>query len=195
MSKQKSIFSEPSSESDSADSAIAFKIHTKPQPIISDEEPMSEDEHHEAHNEPHHEAHNKPHHSKADHNKDRRKHKHELKEYLNGKPAFSVNKVRTFLRDNNYANRITHKAAAALTGTIQRLLIELMIEAGRQTRKAKRKRITPRHLCLAIQKDEEFSKLLGHVTIPEGGVVGIVGPRSNPNAREERQEEEEDDFS
>ena len=36
---------------------------------------------------------------------------------------------------------------------------------------SKKTRIVPRHLQLAIRNDEELNKLLGHVTIAQGGVL------------------------
>jgi hypothetical protein len=43
--------------------------------------------------------------------------------------------------------------------------------AGNAARDNKKVRITPRHLQLAIRGDDEFAKLLSHVTISEGGVM------------------------
>jgi len=43
--------------------------------------------------------------------------------------------------------------------------------AGNAARDNKKTRIIPRHLQLAIRNDEELNKLLGHVTIAQGGVL------------------------
>lgn len=43
--------------------------------------------------------------------------------------------------------------------------------AGNAARDLKKKRITPRHLCLAIRNDEELNILLANVTISQGGVL------------------------
>ncbi|KAF9580238.1 histone H2A, partial [Lunasporangiospora selenospora] len=43
--------------------------------------------------------------------------------------------------------------------------------AGNAARDNKKSRIIPRHLQLAIRNDEELNKLLGHVTIAQGGVL------------------------
>ena len=43
-----------------------------------------------------------------------------------------------------------------------------MLAAARDNKKS---RIIPRHLQLAIRNDEELNKLLGHVTISQGGVL------------------------
>lgn len=43
--------------------------------------------------------------------------------------------------------------------------------AGNAARDNKKTRIVPRHLQLAVRNDEELSKLLGHVTIANGGVL------------------------
>merc|ERR1712000_295926 len=42
---------------------------------------------------------------------------------------------------------------------------------GNAARDNKKTRIIPRHLQLAIRNDEELNKLLGHVTIAQGGVL------------------------
>lgn len=43
--------------------------------------------------------------------------------------------------------------------------------AGNAARDNKKSRIIPRHVQLAIRNDEELSKLLGSVTIAQGGVL------------------------
>ena len=43
--------------------------------------------------------------------------------------------------------------------------------AGNAARDNKKTRINPRHLQLAIRNDEELNKLLGGVTLAQGGVL------------------------
>lgn len=43
--------------------------------------------------------------------------------------------------------------------------------AGNAARDNKKRRINPRHINLAIRNDEELNKLLGNVTIAQGGVL------------------------
>ncbi|KAJ6384419.1 hypothetical protein OIU78_027678 [Salix suchowensis] len=43
--------------------------------------------------------------------------------------------------------------------------------AGNAARDNKKNRIVPRHIQLAVRNDEELSKLLGSVTIANGGVL------------------------
>ncbi|XP_029800816.1 histone H2A type 1-E-like isoform X2 [Suricata suricatta] len=43
--------------------------------------------------------------------------------------------------------------------------------AGNAARDNKKTRITPRHLLLAIRSEEKLNKLLGRVTIAQGGVL------------------------
>lgn len=43
--------------------------------------------------------------------------------------------------------------------------------AGNAARDNKKTRVVPRHIQLAVRNDEELSKLLGSVTIANGGVM------------------------
>jgi histone H2A len=43
--------------------------------------------------------------------------------------------------------------------------------AGNAARDNKKTRIVPRHIQLAVRNDEELSRLLGSVTIANGGVL------------------------
>lgn len=49
--------------------------------------------------------------------------------------------------------------------------IQVLELAGNAARDNKKNRIVPRHIQLAVRNDEELSKLLGSVTIANGGVL------------------------
>lgn len=98
----------------------------------------------------------------------------ELVEYLNGKPFIALNHIHRYLHET-YPNRISRKASAALIGVIQRLMVDLIMGVETEVRKGKSMRISAKKIGMAIHRDEEFTKLLSHVSIPESGVYGIIG--------------------
>ncbi|CAO2599241.1 Histone H2A type 2-B [Lemmus lemmus] len=74
---------------------------------------------------------------------------------------FPVGRVHRLLRKGNYAERVG-------AGAPVYMILEL---AGNAARDNKKTRIIPRHLQLAVRNDEELNKLLGGVTIAQGGVL------------------------
>lgn len=75
------------------------------------------------------------------------------------------------MRKGNYAQRVGSGAPVYLTSVLEYLAAEILELAGNAARDNKKSRIIPRHLQLAIRNDEELNKLLGHVTIAQGGVL------------------------
>jgi histone H2A len=58
-----------------------------------------------------------------------------------------------------------------LAAVLEYLTAEILELAGNAASDHKKKRIIPRHIQLGIRNDEELNKLLGSVTIPQGGVI------------------------
>jgi histone H2A len=54
---------------------------------------------------------------------------------------------------------------------VECVYIQVLELAGNAARDNKKNRIVPRHIQLAVRNDEELSKLLGSVTIANGGVL------------------------
>lgn len=58
-----------------------------------------------------------------------------------------------------------------LSCSIRIIGLQVLELAGNAARDNKKTRIVPRHIQLAVRNDEELSKLLGSVTIANGGVM------------------------
>jgi histone H2A len=84
---------------------------------------------------------------------------------------FPVPRIKRYLKKGNYNKRIGKGACVYLTTVLEYLAAEVIELAGNAARDLKKKTINPRHIQLAVRNDEELNKLLGHVTIAQGGVL------------------------
>merc|ERR1711931_362246 len=89
---------------------------------------------------------------------------------------FPVGRVHRLLRKGNHAERVGAGAPVYLA--------EVLELAGNAARDNKKSRIIPRHLQLAIRNDEELNKLLGGVTIAQGGVLPNIQAQLLPKKTE-----------
>lgn len=85
---------------------------------------------------------------------------------------FPIARVGGMLR-NHLHTRIGETAPVYLTGVLEYLVAEILELGGNMARAYKKVRITPRHLLMAIQNDEELRTLTKHCTIPGGEVPDI----------------------
>jgi histone H2A len=108
---------------------------------------------------------------------------------------FPVGRIGRFLKKGRYAQRVGAGAPVYLASVLEYLTAEILELAGNAATENKKSRIVPRHIQLAVRNDEELNKLLGGVTISQGGVLpnvhSVLLPKKSQKDAEEPKEPKE----
>ncbi|KAG4913965.1 hypothetical protein JHK86_054398 [Glycine max] len=106
---------------------------------------------------------------------------------------FPVGRIARFLKAGKYAERVGAGAPVYLSAVLEYLAAEVLELAGNAARDNKKNRIVPRHIQLAVRNDEELSKLLGSVTIANGGVLPNIHQTLLPKKKVDKELAKGDD--
>ncbi|CAM1312876.1 H2AFY (predicted) [Pycnogonum litorale] len=89
---------------------------------------------------------------------------------------FPVGRMHRYLRRGSHHQRIGAASPVYMAAVLEYLAAEILELAGNAARDNKRRRITPRHILLAVANDQELNQLLKGVTIASGGVLPKIHP-------------------
>lgn len=104
---------------------------------------------------------------------------------------FPVGRCHRLLRNGRYAERIGAGAPIFLAAILEYLTAEILELSGNASLDNSRKRITPRHLQLAIRGDEELSSVLSKVLILNGGVIPHIEEKLLPQRASSKKSQDE----
>jgi histone H2A len=85
---------------------------------------------------------------------------------------FPATRINNMLKKNRVAARVGKTTGVYMAAVLEYLIAEILELGGNIARDSKKKRITPRHIMLAIRGDEELDKVLKHVTFAGAGIKG-----------------------
>uniref|UniRef100_A0A914HV47 Histone H2A n=1 Tax=Globodera rostochiensis TaxID=31243 RepID=A0A914HV47_GLORO len=87
---------------------------------------------------------------------------------------FPVGRVHRKMKKGPYAKRLANGVPVYMTSVLEHITGELLKKVGDVTQEEGKKRLTPRHLQLAVRRDEELSKLFERVSLAQVCVLPTI---------------------
>jgi histone H2A len=85
--------------------------------------------------------------------------------------TFPVGRTHRQLKEGNFARRVGEGAAVYMAAVLEYTVAEVLELSGNSSKDAKRVRVTPRDIRLALGADDELGKLFERSLISNGGVM------------------------
>lgn len=85
--------------------------------------------------------------------------------------TFPVGRIGRYLRQGRYSHRVGAGAPVFAAAVMEYLCAEILELAGNVCAESKKKLITPRHIVLAIQNDDELKQYLRNGCYHKGGIA------------------------
>lgn len=90
--------------------------------------------------------------------------------------TFPVSRIKRHLKNDHPKYRVGAGSGIFFAAVIEYMVAEVLELAGKACADNKKRRISPRHISLAIRNDEELNKFCDGVQISQGGVVPQIHP-------------------
>ena len=84
---------------------------------------------------------------------------------------FPVGRLQRYIKQGLFARRVGGSAGVYMAAVLEYVVAEIAEAASDVANEHKKKSITPRHIQLAIKKDDELSVLFANCTVYLGGVL------------------------
>lgn len=96
---------------------------------------------------------------------------------------FPVGRVARLLRRGKYAGKVSEGAGVFMTAALEYLMAEVLELSGNAASENKQRRLTPRHIQLAVRNDAELNNLLQGALVSKGGVLPFINPSLVPKKK------------
>ena len=90
--------------------------------------------------------------------------------------TFPIGRIGRYMRTKRFTKRVGIGAPIVLASVMEYLCLEVVEIAGDVCKEFGKKRITPRHIELAVRGDDELARLFLNTSFANAGVAPYINP-------------------